>query len=491
MSRAKILAAVAGLVVVGGVVAAVLISSAGPDVEVAVAQAERRDLAVTVIASGRVESGVRRDVFPASAGVLAEVQVVDGQEVVAGQTLAVLDSAPLDLSIAQAEAALAAARAQAAGVVEQAPTAGEIEAARLARSMAKDAYDSSLSQEDSVRAPSQAELDAAANIVNTAQTTYDMANSTYLTALETVESTDTPPPGSETTLLVAQIARDQAYASLLEAQSTQASLLSFDEAAALAAAASGATQAKSTYAAADAQYQRLATLDLSTQRMAAQTGVDQAQSALDLARSVREAATLTAPIDGIVLFNALGVPAADGAIPRPAEGVAVNPAAPPFTVVDFGALTFVGAVDEADVDRIEVAFPAVVYLDAFADEEFSSAVSRIAPAAQLTITGGTVFPVSLELVGTTRDILIGMRGDATIEIAVVKDVVVVPIEALFDETDGTFVYVVEDGRLRREEVVVGTLTETDVEIVSGVVSGETVALSGTAEFVDDLSVAVP
>ena len=154
-------------------------------------------------------------------------------------------------------------------------------------------------------------------------------------------------------------------------------------------------------------------------------------------------------------------------------------------------LRFWGDVDEVDVDRIDIDLPASVYLDAFPDQEFASSVSRIAPAAKLTLTGGTIFPVSLDLGDTPREVLIGMKGDVTIEIEVVEDVVVVPIEALFDEDDGTFVYVVDDGRLRRERVEVGTLTETDVEIISGVGTGETVALSGTAEFVDDLSVAIP
>lgn len=491
MSKGKIIAAAIGLTVIGGVVAAILIFSAGPEVEVAVAQAEQRDLAVTVIASGRVESGVRRAVFPSSAGVIADVAVFDGQRVVAGQTLARLDDALLELSLKQAEAAVAAAQAQLAGVSDQAPNTSEIEAARLARELAKDAYDLASAQVDLVRVPTQAELDAAANLTMVAQAVFDAADTVYLAALEAVESTTTPPPGSGTALLAAQLLRDQAFADLQEAQAAEAALLGFDLDVARAAAESGSTQAYSAYLAADSQYQRLATLDLSAQLKAARAGVVQAQGALDLAQKNRDAATLTAPVDGIVLFNALGAPAADGQIPQIAEGSAVTPAVPPFTVVDFDALTFMGDVDEVDIDRIEIGLPAIVYLDAFPAAEFASNVSRIASAAQFTLTGGTIFPVSLDLGDTGQDVLIGMKGDATIEIEVVENVVVVPIEALLDEDDGMFVYVVDDGRLRRERVESGTLTETDVEITSGISAGETVALSGTAEFVDDLSVAIP
>ena len=68
------------------------------------------------------------------------------------------------------------------------------------------------------------------------------------------------------------------------------------------------------------------------------------------------------------------------------------------------------------------------------------------------------------------------------------NVLTIPIEALFDEGGTSFVYLVEDGMLARTEVEIGTLTETSVEVVSGVAEGDTVALSGAVELVDGMPV---
>ncbi len=490
VSKGKVIGAIVVLVVVVGAVLAVSFLSGGSDAEVTTAQAERRDLAITVTASGRVESGTRADVFPPTAGILATLDVVDGERVVAGQTLASMDTATLDLAVTQAEAALAAAEAQLAGISEQAPSSAEIAAARASRDLAYAGYQAAASQADTVRAPTQQELDAAANATAAAKVLYDAADDAYEALLESIEATTTPPAGSDTLLLAARLLRDQANADYLEAQTLEQSLITFDEETARGLAQAEVDQANIAYLTADAAYERLQGVDLGPQRRAAQAGVDQAIAALAFAQDNRDSATLTAPIDGVVLFNSIGVPVADGVTPKPEVGAAVGPQAAPFTVVDFTALAFVADVDEVDVGRVAVGMEARIRLDAFPDSEIETTVDRVQPTAQLTFTGATVYPVRLTLPEFDGVVLIGMRGDARVEVQMIDDVIVVPIEAIFDEDGSAFVYVVEGGRLRKEEVIVGTLTETDASIASGLSEGEVVATSGTVDLADDLTVTV-
>ena len=63
--RAKIIAAVVALVVVGGVAAYFAFGSQGSGPEVETATVTKQELAVTVTASGKVESGVSRRSLPA------------------------------------------------------------------------------------------------------------------------------------------------------------------------------------------------------------------------------------------------------------------------------------------------------------------------------------------------------------------------------------------------------------------------------------------
>ena len=122
----------------------------------------------------------------------------------------------------------------------------------------------------------------------------------------------------------------------------------------------------------------------------------------------------------------------------------VSPQSAPFTVVDLDASVFTAQVDEADVSRVADGMAANVTLDAFAGKEFSSKVASIGKAAQATATGGTIFPVDLEMLDTGVDLLLGMKGDASIEVSAVSEAVVIPVEALFNENGKNFVYLVAE-----------------------------------------------
>jgi len=487
--RAKIIIAVVVLVVLGGAVAAVALTAGGVATEVETADVTQQDLAVTVTASGRVESGLRADVFPPTAGTLAAVFVRDGDVVKAGAVLARMDTAPLELQVAQAEAGLAQAESALAGIDDQEPSSADIAASRQGTSAAWAAYQSALAGQDAVggQAPSSSDVAAANAAVNAAWSAYSSAKRSYDALKASVDASASPTPAALAALDAAKVAKDQAYAGYLQAKATQDQLNAYDPTASEASAQAGVDQAYAAYLQARATQQKLEGTSLSAQRSAAQANVDQARQALTIAQDNLDRAALTAPTDGVVLFNALGTPAADGQTPKPAAGTAVGPQAAPFTVVDLDALSFMAEVDEVDIDKIDQDMNGLITLDAFADP-FDSKVAQIKSAATLTATGGTVFPVYFEFGATDSDVLIGMKGDVRIEIDKVPGALTIPVEALFDEGGNTYVYIVEGDVLNRVEVEVGTLTETEVQLTSGVSEGDTVALSGPTELVDGMKV---
>jgi HlyD family secretion protein len=196
-----------------------------------------------------------------------------------------------------------------------------------------------------------------------------------------------------------------------------------------------------------------------------------------------EDATLEAPIGGVVIFNAPG-----GITAKATEGSAVSPQAAPFTVVDMDALKFTAEVDEADIDRVRKGMKASITLDAFPGEEFPTTVTRINPAAQATATGGTIFAVELDLSGTDKHILLGMKGDTDVEVSSRGAAITIPVEALFSEGGTDFVYSVVAGKLKKTEIEVGATTDTEVEVLSGLTAGDVVALSGSTQYADGMSV---
>ncbi|HAM44818.1 MAG TPA: hypothetical protein DCM67_07375 [Propionibacteriaceae bacterium] len=109
--KTVIIVAIAAAVVLSvGTGIAVSVSSGRTVVSTAKATTQAMD--VTVSASGSLVPGRSSGVYPPTAGTLAKVSVHDGDAVHAGQTLATMNTAPLKLARAQAQAAYSAALAQ-------------------------------------------------------------------------------------------------------------------------------------------------------------------------------------------------------------------------------------------------------------------------------------------------------------------------------------------------------------------------------------------
>ncbi len=315
---------------------------------------------------------------------------------------------------------------------------------------ARSAYEGASSQLEAIGAqvPSSTERAAAAAQVAAAKRAYDQARSAY-DALKAAHS-------AEASLAAAQTQKEAAYAA---------------------------------YMGAKAQQQRLSSAgDVGARRKAARTGRDAAERNLTRAEAGRRKAVLRAPIAGVVIFDAIGAPGADGGAPKATDGCAVSPAAAPFTVVDLKSLRFSGQLDENDVARCRLGLKAVVTLDAAPGKEMTTTVFAIKPNASQTANGAVVFPVALKIPNDDGAFRVGMSGNAVICVDDVKDAVAIPIEALIDSKDGQSVFVVEDGKLAKRVVKTGVMSETDVEIVKGLAAGETVAVASGGNLKDGMAV---
>jgi HlyD family secretion protein len=213
VSKGRIIAGIVALVVVAAVVGGVLYSSAASAPSITTAKATTETLGVIVTASGKIEAASRADVFPPTVGVLAHVEVKDGDTVIAGQTLAIMDTEPLRLQVKQASAGLKSAQAQLDAIKKGVPSAID-------------------------KAAAQAGVDAA-------QAAYDTASAAYAAAFALYGAD----PSMEATLAKLEIAEKQAYAGLQSAKSGSSKLtLAAKVSAAKAAAQAGVDSASAALA---------------------------------------------------------------------------------------------------------------------------------------------------------------------------------------------------------------------------------------------------
>ena len=425
MSRGKVIAGVVVLLVIVAIVGGVLYSSSASAPAVSTAKVTRQTLGVIVTASGKIEAAARADVYPPTAGRVKSVDVTDGDSVKAGDILAVMDLAPLRLQVRQAASSLAAARAQLDAVNRGVPAAIDRAAARAGVSAAAAAYD------------------AASDAYEAYRQVFDAATQSARASMEA-------------TLAQLSGARKQAYASLQSARSGVSKL-------SVAARVSVA-------------------------RASARSAADAASFALKLARDTLSDARLAAPISGVVVFNPTGAPGTDGALPKAAAGVAISPAAAPFTVIDFSSLNFDAQVDEADIDKVATKMAATVTLDAFAGATFQGTVTAVRSTAIQTTTGGIAFPVLVSVDSAGKNLRVGMSGSSDIEVNAVAGALTVPIEAIFDDGGKKYVFVVKANVVSKVAVTTGALTDTTAQVLTGVSEGDVVATSQLTTLKDGMAV---
>jgi len=502
VTKGKIIAAVVALLVVAGVVAAIVINQRASTAEVSVEAATRGSLSVAVGTSGKVEADTTAEIYPPAAGTLATIEVTDGQQVKAGDLIATMDTALLDLQVAQAQAAYDAARAQAGTLDAQAPSSADERAASAAVSAARSAYEAAsaqyeLAQLGGTDPTALAQAEAAVAVAKLASNAATAAYDAFKTGVYD-PAPEPKDPALVQALAALETAKGEAADALATAEAALAALNSGPNPVLVAGAKAARDQAWAAYQGALAQQLKLASTNLGAARRSADSGVETARQALQLAISNRERAGLRAPIDGTVVFgggagaslaaSAFGGGAGSSA-GKPSVGSAVSPAAAPFSVVAADALVFAAQVDEADIARIEVGQDVEVSLDAFADEAFAATVERIDRTAVTTTTGGTAFTVICRIKGGP-DALIGMNGSAEIVVQSIEDVLSVPVEAVLDEGGETFVYVIDGTTAVKSVVTVGRFTDTRAEIADGLDEGDNVAVTGLGELADGASVKV-
>ncbi|MBU5480064.1 HlyD family efflux transporter periplasmic adaptor subunit [Blautia sp. MSJ-19] len=133
------------------------------------------------------------------------------------------------------------------------------------------------------------------------------------------------------------------------------------------------------------------------------------------------------------------------------------------------------SVDELDINSVEKGQTAVVTFDAIEDKEFEGEVTKIGSTA--SVSGG-VAKYTVEItIPRDDEMKQGMNASATITIDERDQVLTLPMNALQEQGDRTFVYTEQeaDGTLSGEvEIQTGLTDGNTVEITDGLEEGDTV-----------------
>jgi HlyD family secretion protein len=426
--------------------------AAGPAEQAAtpvqVAAVTTGDISSVFSYAGNLQSKRSVSIIPGASGRIQTLKVAVGDEVKAGDPLMTVESDRYAAQLKQAQAALATAQLNYAKM-QRGPRPEQIAAAQtaveLARAVVKDA---TTITDDQRTAAAAAMAQAEANL-RQAQSNYDkiawagqvgmMPQATALQQATTAYEAALASYNMQTHPRDMQIAP-------LEAQLAQAEL----------------QEALTVQPYTDLDFQL------------AQTGIKQAEAAVEMAQLQMKEATVNAPFDGVVAELYV------------TQGTMVGPTAPVALFVSKDVEVLVN-VEEARIGQISLNQNAALRVAAYPGQDFPAVVTSIAPVASKDTH---TFPIKITPPDEKGLLRSGMYADVAVLAQEKKGALLVPRAALTMVGGKDTIYVLKGDVVEQRAVTIGLSDNDHVEILSGAAQGDKVVVAGQANLTDGAKVEV-
>lgn len=142
-----------------------------------------------------------------------------------------------------------------------------------------------------------------------------------------------------------------------------------------------------------------------------------------------------------------------------------------FTLGIHGAGKLTVNIDELDILSVVLDQEAKVKLDAMPNEALTAKVARIGIVGKKENSIST-FPVELTLPDDAR-LMAGMNGTATILVERAENVLLIPLDAIEEDADGEYVYVLSpSGEKVRTVITTGRSDSEQAEVTAGLSEGD-------------------
>ncbi|BDG59587.1 efflux RND transporter periplasmic adaptor subunit [Caldinitratiruptor microaerophilus] len=196
--------------------------------------------------------------------------------------------------------------------------------------------------------------------------------------------------------------------------------------------------------------------------------LQQKETELEAMQSQLDQLTITAPMDGVVSEL------------RAQAGQRIEPGEWLGSIFHTSNMDLWVEVDDADVLKVRPDAPVKVTVDALPGQTFEGRVTQIAMAGQ-NQSGITVFRVRIQVRGGP-DLRPGMQAHAHIEAGSARGVLLVPLEAVFEEDGQTKVEVLQpDGTTKVVPVELGLMNDRVAEVRRGLEEGQKVVTGSSAD----------
>ncbi len=452
-------------------------------------------------ASGKIESENTKTYYSPVTAPISECKAVVGNTVKAGDVLISFDTTNLERDNQQAQLTLEsslnssqATKAQNAKAIDAA-NAASAQAAEQANKLAEDVnnlagqvdaayaqFQANLAASDSQAQANQASREALQQQINE-QNAIMQENQNIMNSVETgyngrraeAEAAKAKDPASLTdedkALIQAFDDYDAAQAAYTDAKNkydqAQADMGNIaDTEVDDAGYAELQAQYEATYAQWEAAYAAAST-------SSADTGMSSAELAnLDISDNLAELAALT-PAE-LVQKGKEGMKADMNGVIASVDALQTNAATQGmamFSVASMDKVRVKIEVSPDDYEKMKVGNKASVTVGDF---KYQGTLTKVNKIALDNAKGNPVIGAEIHVDNPDDNLCIGATAKITMTVAEANDVLVVPTEVINTSADGDFVYVIENGVVKKKAVELGTSSTTQIEIKSGLKKGDQV-----------------
>jgi RND family efflux transporter MFP subunit len=197
----------------------------------------------------------------------------------------------------------------------------------------------------------------------------------------------------------------------------------------------------------------------------AQAKLSNAQAELELVEQQSVSTTITAPMDGIILFINASVGDTVGTTKF-------------ITMANLGEPYLEVLLDETDLENVAIGYPVTITFDALPSQTFSGKVVSINPSLSnaFNVTAiQTTVQVDTASLHEGQTLPIGLSATVEVISAQAQNALLVPVEALHELSAGNYaVFVMKNGSPTLTTVQVGLKDYTYAEIKSGLNEGDVI-----------------
>ncbi len=415
-------------------------ASAAP---VQVAAVETGDIAVVYAYTGNIEAADSVNVMPGTAGRIESVLVEVGDQLKAGDPIAVVESEIYATQLRQAEAGLEAAQLGLTKM-EEGARPEQIAAAQAAVQFTRNALNDLTEISDEERTAAVAALAQTEAALRLAQSEYDK--------VAWAGQVGMLPQALQ--LEQATIAYETAKAAY-ELQTNPSDLQLSPLMAQLAQAELALALAKQPFTETDFDMARVQ--------------VELAEAAVEMARKQVDETIIRAPFDGVVAELYI----TQGSMAAPQAPAALFVSKPVEVIVN---------VEESRINHVQAGQNAALQVSAYPGQDFPALVTNVAPTAD---SQSHTFAVKVTPLDEDFLLRSGMYANVSLLVEEVQGTLLVPQAAVTEVNGQETVYVVnDDDTVAQQAVTTGLVDEDRVEILSGLTADQQVVIAGQAGLQD-------